>query len=161
MDGQSHLALARPNGGSHTRMTPDRRRGSRYCGISPSFSIVRRRSSERLSSACRWTDFLERLTKKVAVMQNSLVGHVAALNAAPGPISRPDLPDIQIHAMLIHQQTPTPPTCNRPVSRMPNRSLRRSRCVAHEALHATLIDLLCVSEPSNWFVGNNAVLESA
>jgi hypothetical protein len=102
MDGQNHLALARRNGGSHARMTPDRRRGIRYCGISPSFSILSRRGRERLCSACRGTDFLERLTKRVAVMQNGLVGHVAALNAAPGPISCPYLPDIQIHAMLIH-----------------------------------------------------------
>ena len=103
-----------------------------------------------MSSACRWIDFLERLTKGVAVMQNGLVDHVAALNAAPGPISCPYLPDIQIHAMLIHQQTPAPPTRNRPLSKMSNRSLRRSRCVAHEALHATVIDRLYVSEPSHW-----------
>ena len=102
MDSQSHLALARRIGGPHARMTPDRRRGIRYCGISPSFSILSRRGRERLSSACRWTVFLERLTKGVAVMQNGLVGHVAALNAAPGPISYPDLAGIQIHAMLIH-----------------------------------------------------------
>ena len=150
MDSQNHLALACRNGGSHARITPDCRRGIRYRGISPSISTMRRRGNERLSSACRWTDFLERLTKVVAVTQNGLVDHIAALNAAPGPISCPYLPDIQIHAMLIHQQTSAPPTRNRPVSKMRNRSLRRSRCVADETLHATVIDRLCVSEPSHW-----------
>ena len=160
MDGQSHRTLANRDNGPQGRMTPDRRRGMLYGGISPSFSIMRRRGSECLSCACRWTDCLERLTRRVAVTQNGLVDHVTALKTAPDPISPPDWSDIHTHAMLIHKQAPAPPARNRPVCSMGERSLRRrgfhcprdageaSSIGTHEVLPFTVLHRLWVSLPS-------------
>ena len=75
----------------------------RYGGISPSICAINRRGSERLSCASRWNVFLERVTMSVAVVQNGLVDHIAALNATPGPISPPDWPEFHLHAMFIHK----------------------------------------------------------
>ena len=75
----------------------------RYAGISPSFSVMKRRGSERLSCACLWNVFLERMTRSVAVLQNGLVDHVAALNATPGPIFSPDCSKLHLHTMFLHK----------------------------------------------------------
>ena len=124
MDGQSHSTLANRVNGPQGRRTPDRTRGMREGGISPSFSVMKRRGSELLSCVCRCNDFLKRLARSAAVTQNGLVDHVTALNTMPGPISSPDWSELPLHAMLIHQQAPAAPARNQPVSRMRERCLR-------------------------------------
>ncbi len=80
----------------------------RYAGISPSFSVIKGRGSERLYCACLWNVFLERMTRSVAVLQNGLVDYVAALNTTPGPISSSDWPELHLHAMFIRKYPPAP-----------------------------------------------------
>jgi hypothetical protein len=69
--------------------------------------------------------FLECMTRNVAIAQDDLVDHVAALNTAFGPIFLLGFPTITIHAMLVHKQPPAPPACIRPVWEMCFRILRR------------------------------------
>ena len=62
------------------------------------------------------------------IAKDRLIDHVAALDASHSPesVSFPAGSNVQIHAVVIDKQSPTPPACLRMVRGVSDQSTRRS-----------------------------------